>query len=196
MEKKKKYILIIIILILCFSYLVVRSAQSSYESTISTTANSPLAGWNIKVNNVLATGGTSTPIDLTYTTNSNPNARPGKISPGSILNYPITLDTTGTGVAVKFSLDIVDKTINTDKLFTLTSISSSDITLIRTDVGQYTGVISKQMIGTNITINLTFEWVDTGAIEEYNPYTNNSSYTEITFNAIQYRGESITPYSG
>jgi len=196
MKNGTRKILILLLLVLCFGYIIVRAAQAAYESMLTTKVNNKLAGWVIKVNNNLITQTESSSIDLNYTTNNNSSFRSGKVGPGNTLTYPVTIDATGTEVAIKFSLQVNDKTVIPEKYLTLTGASSTDITLIRTGATEYTGVINKTQTGTPITVNLDFEWIDDGSLVEYKDDDPDASKVEIDFNAIQYRGETITAYNG
>ena len=196
MKNRTRKILILLLLVLCFGYIIVRAAQAAYESMLSSKVNNRLAGWVIKVNNNLISQTESNSIDLSYTTNSNSSFRTGKVGPGSTLTYPVTINATGTDVAIKFSLVINDKSVIPEKYLTLTDVTSSDITLTRTGETEYTGVILSGSTGTPVTIDLNFEWIDDGTLVEYVDDTSAASKVEINFNAIQYRGETIVPYSG
>ena len=191
-NKNIKYILIILFFIICFSYLMLKSTYSLYESDIDVETSSELAAWNIKINNT-EINGVEDGLDLSYTITS--NAINNKVAPGSVLAYPITIDAADTDVAVKFELDITDKTIDSTKLLQIQSIQSNDITITRTSASKYTGVIPKSGLDTPVTINLVMEWPDDGSLVEYVEDDNDDHYFSIDFHALQYRGEAITPYS-
>ena len=181
MKNRTRKILILLLLVLCFGYIIVRAAQAAYESMLSSKVNNRLAGWVIKVNNNL--------ISQTESNSTNSSFRTGKVGPGSTLTYPVTINATGTDVAIKFSLVINDKSVIPEKYLTLTDVTSSDITLTRTGETEYTGVILSGSTGTPVTIDLNFEWIDDGTLVEYVDDTSAASKVEINFNAIQYRGE-------
>ena len=190
-NKNIKYVLIILFFIGCFSYLAVQSTLGLYESNVDVVAESNMAGWNIKVNNtsiVNASGG----IDLSYTITS--NGINNKVAPGSILQYPIVIDASSTDVAVRFDLDIDEKTVNSDKLLKIVSITSNDVTIVRTGESVYSGVIQKANLSNPVTINLVMEWPDDGSLVEYTEDDTDDNYFSIDFHAIQYRGETLTPY--
>lgn len=193
-SKKIKISLLMIFLIICFAYLITRATHSSYESNVSVRTNTNMAGWNIKINNTQVTGIDSNGLDLNYEITANAAGKNSKAAPGSVLEYPIDIDTTGTDVAVKFDLEIIDKAVDEDKFLLLKEVSSNDITLIRTDVSTYTGVIEKSSLNNGVSINLKLEWPDDGTLVEYVEDTTDEDYFTIDFHAVQYRGETITPY--
>ena len=195
MKDRKKPVLIIFLLIFCFVFLIVQATQAAYESTISGRMKNTIAHWSIKVNNQEITDTTIQSIPLTYTVADLTNVRPGKVGPGATLNYPVTIDASGSDVAIKITFDVTDKAINSDKLLTLTGVTSNDLTIIRTGVSTYSAVIAKSALSTSKVVNLNFSWVDNGTPIEYTDDTTSDTFAEIDFNAIQYAGETIVPYS-
>ena len=193
-KNKTKSILLLIFIVVCFAYLIMKSAQGAYESNVQTTANSNMAGWIIKINNTQVTGTSEEGLDLNYVVSENGMGKNSKAAPGSILEYPIIINTEGTDVSVRFDLNIIDKSIDNDKFLELKEISSSDITIIKTSESTYTGVIPKSKLDDNISINLKLEWPDDGTLVEYVEDTSDEDYFTIDFHAVQYRGEAITPY--
>ena len=196
MKNRNKSVLIVILLIFCFIYLVVRGVQAAYESTISGRANNDLADWSIKVNNQEISSGTVQSINLNYTVNDLTNIRSGKVAPGVNLSYPIQIDASGSEVAVKITFTITDKSIDEDKYLTLNSVTSNDLTIVRVDEDKYSAVIPKASLTGTKTVTLSMTWVDNGELVEYDDTVTSDDFVEINFNAIQYTGEALTPYSG
>lgn len=195
MKSKRKSILIVTLLIFCFIYLVVRGVQAAYESSISGHGENDVANWSIKVNNQEITN-TSTSLNLTYTVNDLTNVRGGKVAPGASLSYPIQIDASGSEVAIKLTFTITDKSVDSDKFLTLTSFSSSDISIVRTDVNVYSAIIPKTSLSSIKTLTMDFSWVDDGTLVEYSDDLDSDNFVEIDLNAIQYAGEPLTPYNG
>ena len=176
-------------------YLVVRGIQAAYESTITGRVSNTLADWSIKVNNQEITNSSLESIPLTYTVNDLTNVRSGKVAPGSNLSYPIQIDASGSEVAVKLTFTVTDKTVDPDKYLTLTSVSSSDLSVIRVGANAYCVVIPKASLSGVKTISMNFSWVDDGSLVEYSDEIDSDNFMEINLNAIQYVGETITPYN-
>ncbi len=196
MNGRKRSILVVTLLIFCFIYLVVRGIQAAYESTISGRAQNNLADWSVKVNNQEITSASTEGIPLTYTVTDLTNVRSGKVAPGTSLSYPIQIDASGSEVAIKLTFTVTDKSVDPDKFLTLTSVSSSDLTVIRISENSYSVVIPKASLNGVKTVTMNFTWVDAGDLVEYDEDAESDNFVEIDLNAIQYSGETITPYSG
>ena len=194
MKDKRKVTLIIFLLILCFAYLLVRGAQGAYESIVSATAHNNIARWSIKVNDQEITNNSNT-INLTYTMNTLNNIRAGKVGPGAILTYPVTIDASSSDVAILLTFSITDKSVNTDKYLTLTSIQSNNLTIVRTGPSAYSAIINKSSLSTVKNLTIVLEWIDDGSLIEYKEDTTSDSFAEINLNAIQYTGETLIPYN-
>ena len=195
MKNGKRSVLVVTLLIFCFMYLVVRGIQAAYESTITGRVSNTLADWSIKVNNQEITNSSLESISLTYTVNDLTNVRSGKVAPGSNLSYPIQIDASGSEVAVKLTFTVTDKTVDPDKYLTLTSVSSNDLSVIRVGANAYCVVIPKASLSGVKTISMNFSWVDDGSLVEYSDEIDSDNFMEIDLNAIQYVGETITPYN-
>ncbi len=195
MKNGKRSVLVVTLLIFCFMYLVVRGIQAAYESTITGRVSNTLADWSIKVNNQEITNSSLENIPLTYTVNDLTNVRSGKVAPGSNLSYPIQIDASGSEVAVKLTFTVTDKTVDPDKYLTLTSVSSNDLSVIRVGANAYCVVIPKASLSGVKTISMNFSWVDDGSLVEYSDEIDSDNFMEIDLNAIQYVGETITPYN-
>ena len=195
MKNGKRSVLVVTLLIFCFMYLVGRGIQAAYESTITGRVSNTLADWSIKVNNQEITNSSLESIPLTYTVNDLTNVRSGKVAPGSNLSYPIQIDASGSEVAVKLTFTVTDKTVDPDKYLTLTSVSSSDLSVIRVGANAYCVVIPKASLSGVKTISMNFSWVDDGSLVEYSDEIDSDNFMEINLNAIQYVGETITPYN-
>ncbi len=196
MNGRKRSILVVTLLIFCFIYLVVRGIQAAYESTVSGRAKNELADWSVKVNNQEITSASTEGIPLTYTVTDLTNVRSGKVAPGTSLSYPIQIDASGSEVAIKLTFTVTDKSVDPDKFLTLTSVSSSDLTVIRISENSYSVVIPKASLNGVKTVTMNFTWVDAGELVEYDEDAESDNFVEIDLNAIQYSGETITPYSG
>lgn len=195
MKNRKKVVLIVILLVFCFVFLIVQATQAAYESSITGRMKNTIAHWSIKVNNQEINDGTVDSIPLTYTVTDLTNVRTGKVGPGANLNYPVNIDASGSDVAIKISFTVTDKSADPDKFLTLTGVNSTDLTIVRTGVSTYSAVIDKSVLSTPKVVNLNFSWVDDGTLVEYTDDSTSESFAEIDFNAIQYTGEALVPYS-
>ena len=193
-RKNIKLVLLLIFIVICFAFLLMKTTIGAYESTVGVIAASNMAGWSILINNTDVTVNNPDGIDLNYTITANGGGKHSKAAPGSVLEYPIVIDTTGTDVAVRFDLEIIDKSIDPDKFLELKEVSSQDITIVQTSASTYTGVITKSRLNEDTELKLKLEWPDDGSLIEYIEDTTDEDYFTINFHAIQYRGETIIPY--
>jgi hypothetical protein len=196
-----KFIVIIVIIILCFAYLRLRATYTSYESNVTGKTNATIADWNITINDKSLTTATTKVVTLDDITWTNAHAKSTKVAPGSTGTLTLVINPHTTGVAIKYDLKVVDKTVDATKALTMTSMSVSGNALTRTAVDTYTGLFSLADIssGTTQTITINLSWLNDDAVNDY--YDPNSTTTEddallITFTAYQYKGETITPYQG
>ena len=201
MNKRKYYVIVIVIIGACFLYLGSKATFTLLESNVDANVSTSVAGIKLRINGVDAVtysdGTLDNQIILHNTTWESTHIRSSKIGPGSTGTIDLTLDPTGSEVAILYEFRFVDKNIDGDKLLTFTSINSDNSTITRTSVDTYTGVISLDDINNSRTVHLTasflFDYLtDTEGITEDNQVLDD--LFEIHFHAIQYNGETITPY--
>ena len=63
-------------------------------------------------------------------------------------------------------------------------------------MSSYSAIIPKTSLSGNKTITLNLTWVDDGSSVEYTDVMTDDDFAEIEVSAIQYAGETLTPYSG
>ena len=203
-KRDKKYIIIVLILIIgCFLYLGSKNTYTAFESEIDGTVAAKTAGIHLSINgeDVVENNDTtlSNQIILNNTTWVSTHTREAKLSPGSTGTISLELDPAGSEVAVLYEFRFVDKVIDEDKLLNFSNITSDDDTFVRTGVDTYSGIISLTDIANgkkiHISVGFYFDYLtDIEGITE-----DNQTYDdlfEIQFHALQYQGETLTPYSG
>ena len=204
--KKSKFLsfknVYIIILLLCLAYIGTKFTFSLYESNLDTDVSGNISDIKLKINNVNIvnnTGDISEVVvtDITWTSTS--HTRVGKISPGATGTFNLRLDPYGSQVAILYRFTFIDKTIDSNKILTFTDIRASNGNVIRTGVNEYSGIISLADINNSqtITLNIDFEYTDE---EDMEPFTEDSEnlddFFTINFEALQYNGETLIPYTG
>lgn len=196
-------VLVFLVAISSFMYFDAFATLTSYESVVDTKVRTTGARFVVKINgtNIVTTDGTIKDMDITSTVTGSSHVKDNKVAPGSSLTIPLNLNVYGSEVAIKFTLDIVDSTIDTDKAMTLMSITNgaTSIPLTKTGPNSYTGVVTKAMLNNNTdySYTLNFEFIDTEIeLTESLLETSSEDLFVINFNAIQYMGETITPYTG
>ena len=198
MKNRVKKIIIVCTLLICFIFLITRVTYSSYESNTAGDVSGNIAGWNIKVNDVIVSNEVDKVVDIDDVVWNATHTRTGKLAPGSTGTFNIKLDFSGTDVAVRFDIEVIDKDIDPDKILTLTNIDTSDITLTRTGVSSYAGIVDVDDIDTTI-VNLALDlaWInDDNVNDPIEDDGDNSGYLEVNFKATQYGGETLPVYSG
>ena len=198
MKYRIKKIIIVCIILICSIFLVTKLTYSSYESNTKGDVTGNIAGWNIKVNDVVVSNEVDKIVDIDDVVWNASHTRTGKLSPGATGTFNIKLDFSGTDVAVRFDLEIIDKNVDSNKILTLTNIDTTDVTLVRTGVSKYTAVVDVDDIDTTlVNIALDLSWVNNDNVTD-DPSGNfdNSQFLEVEFKATQYGGETITAYTG
>ena len=194
-KKNIKLIIIVVTIVICVVYLKNKVTYTSYESNVDATTSSTIANWNIKINNKTLTKTDTNPIasdDITWT---NTHANNSKVAPNSSGIYNIEIDPTTTNVAIKYELEVIDKSVDATKILTLTSINSD---LIKTGIDTYTGIITLNDINNKIkkTITLNLKWLSDDNNDSNVEATSSTDFLELEFCAYQYRGEQIVEYGG
>ncbi len=198
MKNKIKKIIIVCTLLICFIFLITRVTYSSYESNTAGSVNGNIAGWNIKVNDVIVSNEVDKEVDIDDVVWNATHTRSGKLAPGSTGTFNIKLDFSGTEVAVRFDIEVIDKRIDPDKILSLTGIDTADVTLTQTGVSTYTGVVDVDDIDTTIVnIALDLSWINNDSVNDpIDTQFDNSQFLDVNFKATQYGGEAITAYTG
>ena len=196
-------VLVFLVAISSFMYFDAFATLTSYESIVDTKVRTTGARFVVKINgtNVVTSDGSVKDLDITSTVTGSSHVKDNKVAPGSSLTIPLNLNVYGSEVAIKFTFDVVDSTIDTDKAMTLMSITNgaTSIPLTKTGPNSYTGVVTKAMLSNNTdyAYTLNFEFIDREIIlTESLLETDSEDLFVINFNAVQYMGEAITPYTG
>lgn len=198
MKNRIKKIIIVCTLLICFIFLITRITYSSYESNTEGNVTGNIAGWNIKINDVIVSNEVDKEVDIDDVVWNSTHTRSGKLAPGSTGTFNIKLDFAGTDVAVRFDIEIIDKTIDPDKMLTLLDIDTADVTLVRTGVSTYSAIVDVDDIDTTIVnLALDLSWVNDDNVD--NPIDDdgeNDDFLEVNFKAVQYQGGALTAYTG
>ena len=107
------------------------------------------------------------------------------------------IDPTGTDVAIRYDLEIIDKNVDPNKILTITNITQHGVNLVKTDVNTYTGIITLDMIDSGVKPSLVLDvsWINDDNVNDLEKEIESiEDYLFIRFKASQYRGEAITEY--
>lgn len=103
-SKKKRNILLILLLIIAVA-VAVGTTYSRYMSTGTANAKAEIAKWQVKLNGEnMSTTPITKDVELTYV--SNDYVKSDKIAPGRKATFDITLDPTGSEVAIDYILKV------------------------------------------------------------------------------------------
>ncbi len=201
-DKKKKIVQIIVVTILLFGslyYLYSKGTYTAYETLTNGKITPNMAKWNISVDGFKVTSSDVQTIGLSNITWNSSNAVNGKALPGSTGTAKAIIDPMDTDVAIKYTFEIIDKSVDDTKFLKVTNINDNGNNLIRVGENVYTGIFSLDDIKKQAKKELTFdvEWPLGEDIDPTSEEVNSSiNFLVINFSVEQYKGEAIVPYSG
>lgn len=197
---KKKYvecIFIVVIVVTCLFYLKTKTTYTSYASSADGEVDSKVAGWNIKINDELVSTGTEKNVGISDIVWTGEHVAEGKAAPGSTGVMTMVIDPTGTDVAIRYDLEIIDKAIDPNIVLRVTNITEHGVNLVKTGVSSYTGIITLDMLATGIKPSLILDvaWENDDNVNDLDKDIESiEDYLLIKFRASQYRGEEIVEY--
>ena len=198
-RKLVRVLFYLIIFLLCIFFLLFKATKASYETNINGRMESTIAEWDIEINNEAITTDEIKSIDITDIVWNANHVRAGKVAPGSTGVMQVEINPKSTDVAIRYELQVVDKTMNPDVVLRVTNISTNNTTLTKTAIDTYTGVLTLTDIRNGLKPHITFniEWEDDPNINDYDRVIETADdYLLIRFKAYQYQGEQIIEYTG
>lgn len=201
MKKNKKAIQIIVVCLVVLGslfYLYSKGTYTSYETLTNGKITPKIAKWNIKVDGIEVTTSDVVTIGLSNINWVSNNAVAAKAVPGSHGFATVKIDPMDTDVSIKYTLEVVDKNVDSNKFLEVSNINNSTNSLIQTGENTYVGVITLDELKNKTITTLTFDvlWPLGDDVDPYSDEVNSSSnFLEINFSVEQYKGEVITPYT-
>ncbi len=201
-DKKKKIVQIIVVTILLFGslfYLYSNGTYTAYETETNGKITPGIAKWNISVDGFKVTSSDVQTIGLSNITWNSSNAVNGKAVPGSTGTAKAIIDPMDTDVAIKYTFEIIDKSVDDTKFLKVTNINDNGNNLIRVGENVYTGIFSLDDIKNKVKKELVLdvEWPLGEDVDPTSEEVNSSvNFLVINFTVEQYKGEAIVPYSG
>lgn len=201
-DKKKKIVQIIVVTILLFGslfYLYSNGTYTAYETETNGKITPGIAKWNISVDGFKVTSSDVQTIGLSNITWNSSNAVNGKAVPGSTGTAKAIIDPMDTDVAIKYTFEIIDKSVDDTKFLKVTNINDNGNNLIRVGENVYTGIFSLDDIKNKVKKELVLdvEWPLGEDVDPTSEEVNSSvNFLVINFSVEQYKGEAIVPYSG
>lgn len=200
--KRKNIIQIVVVTVLIFGslfYLYSKGTYTAYETETNGKITPNIAKWNISVDGFKVTTNDVQTIGLTNITWDSKNAVAGKAVPGSTGKAIVTIDPMDTDVAIKYTFEIVDKSVDETKFLEVTNIDDNGNNLIRVGENAYTGIFSLEEVKNKTTKQLILDvaWPLGEDVDPTSEEVNSSvNFLVINFTVEQYKGEAIIPYSG
>ena len=205
----KKHILIV----LCVVSVVILLIQITYTYSLFETDRdavifSPIAKWNIMVNDSLITSNSSQqnsfrlPKQLGSSNGfSNGHVRTGKAAPGSVGTFEINIDPTDTEVSFLYEITIDTSSLLNDEFYISDVRELNDEEFVRTGVSTYTGIASLSDIedGKEYHIEIDISW-NNNDLNNANDYELGRRADEeisipVSLRFLQYTGnEVLVPY--
>lgn len=201
-NRKKSIVQIVVVMVLIFGslyYLYSKGTYTAYETLTNGRITPNIAKWNISVDGFKITTGEVQTVGLSNIVWNSSNAVNGKALPGSTGTAKAIIDPMDTDVAIKYTFEIIDKSVDDTKFLKVTNINDNGNNLIRVGKNVYTGIFSLDDIKNKVKKELVLdvEWPLGEDVDPTSEEVNSSvNFLVINFTVEQYKGEAIVPYSG
>ena len=142
--------------------LIVVGSYSLFESQRRNTTGLEIAKWEIKVNNDLLSGSTSTFSINNFTWSTSPYVMEGKAAPGLNGYFDIVIDPNDTDTSIMYDVTFDFSNLDSDQ-FSITEIKEiDDKSIVRTGEFTYSNIITLDEInnGETNTIRVYIEWIN------------------------------------
>lgn len=192
----KKYFWLLTLFLFFLSLYFVVDAYGLFETEYKASIIQDVGRWSIKLNNADISKGILENFDIqNFYYDTNANVSEGYIAPGSKGYFDITIDPSGTDVAIKYNIliDLTSEYPSNIKM-SVEDLTGGNATLVGEN--EYSGIVNLDdiLVNETITIRVNIEWLND---ENYNENDNilGSSDNEIIIpvrvNIKQYLGETI-----
>lgn len=183
--------------------LITVGSYSLFESQRINTTNLEIAKWEIKVNENLLSGNSSTFTIDNFTWSTSPYIMEGKAAPGLNGYFDIVIDPNDADTSIRYDVTFDFSTLDDDQ-FSVTEIKELDNkSIVRTGAFTYSNIIKLDEIenGETNTIRVYIEWINDEANNvkdsELGTILNNQLMIPVSVDVIQYiDGDTLTPFIG
>ncbi len=201
----KKHILIVLCVVSVIALIIqITYTYSLFETDRDAVIVTPLAKWNVLVNNTNVTYNLSQDNSFSLggiNWQSGNHVREGKAAPGSVGTFEINIDPTDTEVSFLYEITIDTSELLNEEFYIASVSESGNHEFIRTGENTYVGIarLSDNQNGSIYHVEISIAWNN-------NEENNNQDYQlgilanetvniPVSLNFIQYMGdEVITPY--
>lgn len=166
-KNKKIIILVVILLLLALTSGIVATTYARYVSRATGTGDAKVATWAVQVNETNIVQNSTFALDSSFVTWSDSEyIADGYIAPSRTGTFKIKLDTTGSKVAVKYTIQIDTSSLDSYDQIQITKVNNQPLS-----GDSYSGIISLDDVDTPIEIPVEISWT--------NSESNNTSDTSI-----------------
>lgn len=196
--KKNKYLWFVVIALLAITILLISKTYALLENNANGDMDVDVGSWQIKLNGVDISEGITQSFQINnINLVANNNVESGYIAPGRSGYFDITIDPSGTEVAVRYDLfiDLASTEYPENIQISITDLTNNNAVLTATNT--YTGVISLASINNNetITLRVNINWVNNSLYDatdtEIGEIVNNHITIPVEVSIQQYLGETI-----
>lgn len=166
-KNKKIIILVVILLLLALTSGIVATSYARYVSRAKGTGDAKVATWAVQVNETNIVQNSTFALDSSFVTWSDSEyIADGYIAPSRTGTFKIKLDTTGSKVAVNYTIQIDTSSLDSYDQIQITKVNNQPLS-----GDSYSGIISLDDVDTPIEIPVEISWTNSDA--------NNTSDTSI-----------------
>lgn len=199
----KKYSMVLAPFFFLVMILIAVGSYALFESQRTNTSSLEIAKWEIKVNDDLLSGSTSTFTVNNFTWSTSQYVKEGKAAPGLDGYFDIEIDPNDADTSIKYDVTFDFSNLDSDQ-FVITEIKEvDDKSIVRTGEYTYSNIILLDDIddGETNTIRVYIEWVNDENNNEKDSALGTVLDTQImipvSVNVTQYiDGDTLTPYTG
>ena len=199
----KKFTMVLTPFFFLVMILIVVGSYSLFESQRVNTTNLEIAKWEIKVNESLLSGNSSTFTVNNFTWSTSPYVMEGKAAPGLDGYFDIIIDPNDTDTSIRYDVTFDFSNLDNNQ-FSITEIKElDDKSIVRTDEYTYSNIITLDEIENSETntIRVYIEWINDEANNikdsELGTVLNSQLMIPVSVDVTQYiDGDTLTPYIG
>ena len=199
----KKYTMVLAPFFFLVMILIAVGTYALFESQRQNTSELEIAKWEIKVNDDLLSGSTSTFTVNSFTWSTSQYVKEGKAAPGIDGYFDIEIDPNDSDTSIRYDVTFDFSNLDSDQ-FTITEIKEvNDKSIVRTGEYTYSNIIPLEDIedGETDTIRVYIEWINDENNNEKDSdlgkVLNNQLMIPVSVDVTQYiTGDTLTPYVG
>ena len=186
-----------------FLVMIFVGSYALFESQRTNTSELEIAKWDIKVNDNMLSGSTSTFTVNNFTWSTSEYIKEGKAAPGLNGYFDIEIDPNDADTSIRYDVTF-DFSVLDSNQFTITEIKEiDDKAIVRTGEYTYSNIISLDDIndGETNTIRVYLEWINDENNNEKDSQLgtvlNNQIMIPVAVDVTQYvNGDTLTAYTG